>query len=165
MLRGTVINIVLAGLLLIVFFFGCNVGQYRMSIGKVFETLFGGGDESSRLALFEYRLPRLCLAILVGLGMGMSGVVMQDLLHNDLASPGTLGVSAGSGLLVTVYVALLQTNNSSAILLPVLALLGGLGSAGLIFYSAPAEKKRLQPTRLIMTGVAMSSAYGAVGTL
>ena len=73
MLRGTVINIVLAGLLLIVFFFGCNVGQYRMSIGKVFETLFGGGDESSRLALFEYRLPRLCLAILVGLGMGMSG--------------------------------------------------------------------------------------------
>ena len=141
MLRGTVINIVLAGLLLIVFFFGCNVGQYRMSIGKVFETLFGGGDESSRLALFEYRLPRLCLAILVGLGMGMSGVVMQDLLHNDLASPGTLGVSAGSGLLVTVYVALLQTNNSSAILLPVLALLGGLGSAGLIFLLGTSRKK------------------------
>ena len=164
MLRGTVINIVLAGLLLIVFFFGCNVGQYRMSIGKVFETLFGGGDESSRLALFEYRLPRLCLAILVGLGMGMSGVVMQDLLHNDLASPGILGVSAGSGLLVTVYVALLQTNNSSAILLPVLALLGGLGSAGLIFLLGTSRKKRLQPTRLIMTGVAMSSAYGAVGT-
>jgi len=52
----------------------------------------------------------------------------------------------------------------SAILLPILALLGGLGSAGLIFLLGTSRKKRLQPTRLIMTGVAMSSAYGAVGT-
>lgn len=162
--KGVYVNIVLTVLLLLVFLIGCNVGQYRMSIGKVLATLFGGGDRSSRLVLFEYRLPRLCLAILVGLGMGMSGVVMQDLLHNDLASPGTLGVSAGSGLFVTLYVALLKTQSGSAVLMPVLALAGGLLSAGLIFLFGTKRKQRIQPTRLIMTGVAMSSAYGAVST-
>lgn len=162
--KGVYVNIVLTVLLLLVFLIGCNVGQYRISIGKVLATLFGGGDRSSRLVLFEYRLPRLCLAILVGLGMGMSGVVMQDLLHNDLASPGTLGVSAGSGLFVTLYVALLKTQSGSAVLMPVLALAGGLLSAGLIFLFGTKRKQRIQPTRLIMTGVAMSSAYGAVST-
>lgn len=162
--KGIYINLFLIGLLLLVFFVGCNVGQYKMSVGKVFATLFGGGDRNSQLALFEYRLPRLCLAVLVGLGMGMSGVVMQDLLHNDLASPGTLGVSAGSGLFVTLYVALLKSQSSNALLMPILALAGGLLSAGLIFLFGTKRKQRIQPTRLIMTGVAMSSAYGAIST-
>lgn len=162
--KGIYVNLFLFILLLAVFLVGCNVGQYRMSVGKVLATLFGGGDNNSRLALFEYRLPRLCLAILVGLGMGMSGVVMQDLLHNDLASPGTLGVSAGSGLFVTLYVALLKSQSSNALLMPVLALAGGLLSAGLIFLFGTKRKQRIQPTRLIMTGVAMSSAYGAIST-
>ncbi|MCM1441877.1 MAG: iron ABC transporter permease, partial [Roseburia sp.] len=162
--RGIYINFLLLFLLVIVFFVGCNVGQYRMGVSEVIAALFGGGSASARLALFQYRLPRLCLAILVGLGMGMSGVVMQDLLHNDLASPGTLGVSAGSGLFVTVYVALFRTRSGNAILMPVLALAGGLLSAGLIFLLGIKRKQRIQPTRLIMTGVAMSSAYGAVST-
>ena len=112
-----------------VFLVGCNVGQYRMSVGEVISTLFGGGTDLGRVILFEERLPRICLAVMVGLGMGMSGVVMQDLLHNDLASPGTLGVSAGSGLFVTLYVALIQGNGSSAVLTPILALFAGLLSA------------------------------------
>ena len=114
--------------------------------------------------MFEYRLPRLCLALLVGFGMGMSGVVMQDLLHNNLASPGTLGVSAGSGLFVTVYVAFVKSQSSNAILLPVLALAGGLVSAGIIFLLGSKRGQQMNPTRLIMTGVAVSSAYGAVST-
>lgn len=162
--KGVYVNAALLFLLIAVFLVGCNVGQYRMSVGEVLSTLFGGGTDLGRVILFEERLPRICLAVMVGLGMGMSGVVMQDLLHNDLASPGTLGVSAGSGLFVTLYVALIQGNGSSAVLMPILALFGGLLSAGLIFLFGTRRKQRLQPTRLIMTGVAMSSAYGAVST-
>lgn len=162
--HGILMNAVLALLLLIVFFVGCTVGQYKMSIGEVVSSLFGKGTHYGQMALFEFRLPRLCLAILVGLGMGMSGVVMQDILHNDLASPGTLGVSDGAGLFVTLYVALFKSKTGSAILLPILAMFGGLLSAGLIFLLGTKRKKSLSPTRLIMTGVAMSSAYGAAGT-
>lgn len=160
--KGTYINILLAAGLALLFLLGCNVGQYPLSIPEVMETFLGRGSDYARLALFEIRLPRLVLAVLVGLGMGISGVVMQDLMHNDLASPGTLGVSAGSGLFVTIYVALIKQQNSDPLLMPILALAGGLLSAGIIFLLGMKKGQRIQPTRIIMTGVAMNSAYGAV---
>ncbi len=160
--KGICINIFLAVLLVCIFVAGCNVGQYKISIGDVIKTFLGGGDHYCRLALFGIRLPRLVLSVLVGLGMGVSGVVMQDLMHNDLASPGTLGVSAGSGLFVTIYVALIKQSGTNPIVMPFLALAGGLLSAGVIFLLAVKKGQRIQPTKIIMTGVAMNSAYGAI---
>ncbi len=160
--KGICINLCLVALLAVVFIIGCGVGQYRMSPQQVFAVLTGGGDAYGRLALFEIRLPRLVLSVLVGLGMGVSGVIMQDLMHNDLASPGTLGVSAGSGLFVTIYVALIKQRGTDPFLMPILALAGGLLSAGIIFLLGIKKGQRIQPTRIIMTGVAMNSAYGAI---
>ena len=162
--KGVYINIALVLLLLVFFFVGCNVGQYKMDFITVIKTLFGFGDQYSNVSLFEFRLPRLILAILVGVGMGISGVVMQNLLSNDLASPGTLGVSDGSGLFVTLYVALFKTSSSNPLLLPLLALIGGILSSVIIFLLSFKRRQAVSPTRMIMTGVAMASAYGAIGT-
>lgn len=162
--KGVYINIALVLLLLVFFFVGCNVGQYKMDFITVIKTLFGFGDQYSNVSLFEFRLPRLILAILVGVGMGISGVVMQNLLSNDLASSGTLGVSDGSGLFVTLYVALFKTSSSNPLLLPLLALIGGILSSVIIFLLSFKRRQAVSPTRMIMTGVAMASAYGAIGT-
>lgn len=84
------------------------------------------------MSLLEFISGRMILAALVGFGMGMSGARQMTLLHNELASPGTLGVSAGSGLFVSLYVALFKTHTSTGILL-CFVVTSGLFSAGIIF--------------------------------
>ena len=163
--KARVMRIVaLAILLLVVFLVGCCLGPYALQIGDVVKTLLGQGTYKSNMVIFDFRLPRLCLAILVGFGMGASGVIMQGLLHNDLASPGTLGVADGSSLFVTLYVALVSKQIDEPMLLPVLALIGGLISAGIIYLLGTKKGKPISSTKLIMTGVAMGACYGAVAT-
>lgn len=152
-------------LLLAVLVLGLHSGQYPMPASDIRDVIFGRGNPTARMLIWQFRLPRLVLALLVGFGMGMSGSIMQTLLHNDLASPGTLGVSAGSGLFVTVYVAYFKTHTSSGFGLCMAALVGGLMSAILIFILGASGKLEFQHTRLIMTGIALSSAYGAIGTI
>ncbi len=73
--------------------------------------------------------------MLVGIGMGTAGCVMQSLLRNDMASPGTLGISSGSGLFVLLFIVIFKVDSvSSAIALPLLAFVGGMTAAVLIFY-------------------------------
>ena len=151
-------------LLLLVFLVGCCIGPYAIDFVDVIKTLFGGGTAETNLVIFDFRLPRLCLAVLVGFGMGASGVIMQNLLHNDLASPGTLGVADGSSLFVTLYVALIAGIADIPVLLPVLALIGGLLSAAIIYLLGTKRKKPLSSTKLVMTGVAMGACYSAIGT-
>lgn len=152
-------------ILLLIFFLGTLIGRYALTPGQVFETLVGGGSLQSRLAIFEIRLPRILLAILVGMGMGTSGVILQGLLQNDLASPGTLGVSDGASLAVTFYLLLVSGKMDNPILMPLFALLGGLLSAGLIYRLGTRKGKPISPMKLVMTGVAMSAVYSAISTL
>ena len=150
--------------LFIIFLIGCSVGKAGISFPNVIKALFGKGDPSEVDIIRNLRLPRLFLALLVGIGMGASGVIMQNLLHNDLASPGTLGVADGASLFVTIYFAFFTTKYVGSILLPFLALIGGLLSAVIIFLLGTKKHKPISPTKLIMTGVAMAAFYGAIST-
>lgn len=151
-------------LLVLIFAIGCTMGPYALSLSEVIQTLRGNGTWQSDLVMFEYRLPRLSLAVLVGAGMGFSGVMMQCLLHNDLASPGTLGVADGSSLFVTFYIAVLAKKADQPVLLPILALAGGILSACVIFLLGTKRDRPISSIRLIMTGVAMGACYSAIGT-
>ena len=153
----------LAGMIAI-FILGCCLGPYAVPLRNVLASFFGGGSAHERMVIFDYRLPRLCLAVLVGAGMGASGVIMQNLLHNDLASPGTLGVADGSSLFVTLYVALIAKKINQPVLLPVLALAGGIISSLIIYVLGTKKGKPISSTKLIMTGVAMGACYSAAGT-
>ena len=151
-------------LLLAVFLVGCCLGPYAVSVKEVFMTLIGKGSDKAKLAVIGFRLPRLCLALLVGFGMGASGVIMQGLLHNDLASPGTLGVADGASLFVTLYMALIVKKVDQPVLLPILSLAGGIASAVIIYLLGTKKGKPISSTKLIMTGVAVSACYSAAGT-
>ncbi len=159
--------IILIIILITLFIIGCAISQYnQLRLIDLIKALFNQGDKQHRVILFDIRLPRLCLAILTGLCMGASGVIMQNLLRNDLASPGTLGVADGATLFVTIYMAFLaQDAKTNPLLMPILALIGGLLAALIIGLLGVKRKKMVSPTRLIMTGVAVSAMYSAISTI
>jgi len=143
----------------------CSMNLGKMSLGpvEVIQTLFGNGTAKNELVVFKFRLPRIVLAMLVGMGMAASGTVLQGILRNDLADPGMLGISAGSGLAVLLFISTVGLSGlSSAMVLPLLAFGGGLLAAFLIYMLAYRKGAFPSPTRLILTGVAINVGLGAV---
>ncbi|KAF6583488.1 FecCD family ABC transporter permease [Paenibacillus sp. EKM211P] len=164
--RGISIILLLTVLTLLVAVLSMNVGKMNLSPLEVFKVIIGEGTSKQNLIVFEFRLPRIVLSVLVGIGMGMSGCIMQSLLKNDMASPGTLGISSGSGLFVLLYITLFASEGLlSPIILPGLAFAGGLTAAFLIFMFAFRRGRDISPTGLILTGVAMGSGYSALSLL
>ncbi|MFF2017120.1 FecCD family ABC transporter permease [Paenibacillus sp. NPDC058177] len=163
--RGIIVNVVLVVLILMFAVLSVNSGKMNLSPLEVLNVLLGTGTDKQNLIVFDFRLPRIVLSILVGMGMGAAGVVMQSLLRNDMASPGTLGISSGSGLFVLFFVVFIaSTGKSSFIALPLLAFVGGLLAAGLIFLLSYHRGRDISPIGLILTGVALGSGYGALTT-
>lgn len=164
--KGIIILISLFVLLLVIVIVSMNAGKMNLSIAEVFDVLLGNGTDKQKLIVFEFRLPRIVLAILVGFGMGASGCIMQSLLRNDMASPGTLGISSGSGLFVLLFVVFVEPMGLSfSFALPLLAFVGGLIAAALIFLLSYRRNRDISPTSLILTGVALSNGYSALSTL
>lgn len=143
-----------------------NSGKMSLPPNIVFQVLLGQGTPQQELIVFDFRIPRIILSIFVGIGMGVSGLIMQSLLKNDMASPGTLGISSGSGLFVLMYIVLFKSESVfAAYSLPVLSFIGGILSAVIIFFLSYSKKRDMSPTTLILTGVAVGSGYGAITTM
>ena len=157
---------ILVLLLIILSVVSINSGKMSLSPGIVLDVFMGKGTAQQEMIVFDFRLPRIILGIFVGLGMGISGVIMQSLLKNDMASPGTLGISSGSGLFVLTYVVLFQAESTiSAYAIPLVSFVGGIISAMIIFFLSYSPNREMSPTSLILTGVAVGSGYSAITTV
>ena len=112
------------------------------------------------------RLPRVLLAVLIGMALAVSGAVMQGLFRNPLADPGLLGISSGAGLAVAIAILLpLTLPPLLALWLPTLAaFLGSLAVMALIFSLSQRAQGSL--ARLLLVGIAINALCGAaVGVL
>ncbi len=87
--------------------------------------LSGSDADLARLILWELRIPRLLLALLVGAALGLAGAVLQGLTRNPLAEPGLLGVSSGAslGAVIAIYSGL---GTAFALAVPLLGFAGAL---------------------------------------
>ncbi len=88
-----------AALFLLSFLLDITTGSSGLTLAEVIETIFAPGraEQLSRLIVWELRLPGACMGLFVGASLGLAGAVMQTILNNPLASPYTLGLSAGAG--------------------------------------------------------------------
>ena len=87
------IILILLALVFLFFVVSVFVGSGTLSFKEVFLAIFNKGSETARLIVRRIRFPRVIAALIAGGGLAVSGLVMQTVLKNPLASPTTLGVS------------------------------------------------------------------------
>ncbi|ELZ24635.1 transporter permease [Haloterrigena salina JCM 13891] len=114
---------------------------------------------SESLIVWNIRLPRVFVAALVGMNLGVSGAIFQAVTRNELASPFILGVSSGAGL--TILLTLVVFGSLTAFL-PIIAAVGG-AVAFLIVYVI-AWKNGTSPIRLVLAGVIVGTVFGSLQT-
>ncbi|MGY0392748.1 FecCD family ABC transporter permease [Bizionia sp. KMM 8389] len=95
----------LTAILVVCFFTNISLGSVSIPLQAVFKSLVGNSDHESWTYIIQnYRLPKAFTAILVGSGLGISGLLMQTLFRNPLAGPFVLGISSGASLGVALII-------------------------------------------------------------
>lgn len=119
--------------------------------------LWRPSDSAHQFTLYDYRLPRVILALIVGAFLGVSGALVQGVVRNPLASPDILGISHGAGLAAVCF--MLYVPNGSVYFLPWVALAGGLLAAGILLVFC---RRLHKPIEFALTGIALSALLGSV---
>ena len=136
-------------------------GSADVSPVDLFGALTGARDDQATAILVASRLPRLMAGVLVGVALGVSGVLLQTVARNILASPDTLAVNAGAYFAVvaiTVFGVSLPALAGGAV-----AFVGGLAAAALVL--ALSAGGGTGTIRLILAGSAIALALGSVTTV
>ncbi|MGO4530914.1 FecCD family ABC transporter permease [Paenibacillus sp. 2TAF8] len=160
--KGIVVLVVLGLLIITAFIISMNTGFTKLSPLEVLRTLFGSGTPKQELILFEFRLPRIVISVLIGAGLALSGCILQGVSRNALADPGILGINAGAGLMVMLFVSFFPTTTAAPIfLLPILALIGASFAAFLIYILSYKKGEGILPTRMLLTGIGIAAGISS----
>ncbi len=134
-----------------------SLGSADLSIGAIINGITGkAGFEYERAIMLYIRIPRLLAAITAGFGLSLSGVIIQSVMGNDLASPNTIGVSSGAGLMTVIFLSFCPALSH---LLPIAAFAGAFASSLLIMLISRATGGG--KATLILAGIALTSLLGA----
>ena len=164
-LRVGSVYITLSILLLAAVWVDINAGYRHISLAEFWQILQGSGEAGMRYTLLHLRLPRVLTSLLVGVGLSVAGCVLQGVSRNEMAEPGILGINAGAGLFIAVFIVLfVRSSISFSLLLPVLAFCGSVCVA-LVDYRLALTPRGLSPRRLLLIGVAMSTAITSLTTI
>lgn len=110
MSRYALVNLIAAAALLGAMAVSLMAGRVWLPLPDILHGLISPGNQLGDIILFQLRLPRAVLAVLVGAALGLSGAALQGLLRNPLAEPGLLGVTGGAafGAVLAIYFGLTQ---------------------------------------------------------
>jgi iron complex transport system permease protein len=161
--KTIVTSTVLFALLLTIFFISLNTGRISIPPDRVIMTLLGAGTNQEQLVLFNFRLPRMVIALLIGAAIAVSGAILQSVSNNGLADPGILGINAGAGLAIVLFIFFAGGTASlgtlGVLIMPFFALIGAFMAALIIYFLA--WKGGVTPLRLILIGIGVNAAFGA----
>ena len=139
------------------------VGSTRISLAAAFDRSIPYADNIDAQIFFVARLPRVLAAALVGSALALSGVVFQALLRNPLASPDTLGVSAGAALgamMAITFSVDFSLLGISAV--PLASFAGSMGALAIVYGLSTARRRGTSAVVLLLGGVTVHALLSAV---
>ncbi|MFG6175942.1 FecCD family ABC transporter permease [Halomonas sp. THAF12] len=139
-----------------------SLGSFPTPFGKMLHALAAPQDSDIAFIVWELRLPRIVLAVLVGAALAVAGAILQGIVRNPLASPDVIGITSGGALAAVAFLALFG-GVLSVHWLPAAALTGALLAALLVFLLA--WRRGITPSRMVLVGIGLSAAMGAFTTL
>lgn len=142
---------------LMVLLFGLSIrlGTYTLSFEEIWAAF--QPDDKNYFTLMEYRLPRAVLAILLGGALAISGVLVQSVVRNPLASPDILGINNAAGLVAVSVLMFLP--NLAFYWMPIFAFLGGVFSFVILWIVCGFN---FRPIKMAIIGVALSALWAAI---
>ncbi|TDL31519.1 iron ABC transporter permease [Jeotgalibacillus sp. S-D1] len=164
----TVLRVTIALIVTVaVFLISLGLGEVWVPPQEIIPVLFGGGDPFNQLIIRDFRLPRILIALLVGVALAVAGALLQGMVRNPLASPDIIGISGGASVFVVGFLVLFSDSNGALTVsiqwLPVAAFLGALLAAVLVYSFS--WKNGLSPVRLVLIGIGLSMFMNACTTL
>jgi len=144
---GTLVAVAFA-----IFCVSLSVGEFNIAVPEVIKTLAGFGDPANSFIINQLRLPRAITAVLTGSAFGLSGIIIQTLVRNPLASPDIIGITAGASAAAVICIIVLG--------------LGGVLVAGGAFVGASATaltiyvlawRDGVTGYRLVLIGIAIAA--------
>ncbi|MGE0362703.1 MAG: FecCD family ABC transporter permease [Vicinamibacterales bacterium] len=140
-----------------------TLGSTGISLRRAFDASVPWADNVDAQIFFVARLPRVLAAALVGAALASSGVVLQALLRNPLATPFTLGVSAGAALGAMLAIAFgLDLGALGVSSVPIASFLGSMAATGIVYWLASSRKRGLSTNVLLLAGVTLNSFFSAL---
>ncbi|OQX82551.1 MAG: hypothetical protein B6D53_04350 [Candidatus Omnitrophica bacterium 4484_49] len=133
-------------------------GSVKLTPRQVVDALLNPACSSYSMIIWQIRLPRTLIALMVGAGLALSGAILQAILCNPLAEPYTLGISGGASLGVAIFI--LFGSQWGFFLLP----LGGWAGAifSILIVSLLAYHKGFSTTSLILSGIIINFLFSSL---
>ena len=147
--------VITLSLMVLLFGLSIRLGTYTLSFEEIWAAF--QPDDKNYFTLMEYRLPRAVLAVLLGGALAISGVLVQSVVRNPLASPDILGINNAAGLVAVSVLMFLP--NLAFYWMPIFAFLGGVLSFVILWIVCGFN---FRPIKMAIIGVALSALWAAI---
>jgi iron complex transport system permease protein len=148
-------------------FISLSSGSWPISVSNVFLIILsklglyaGAINEIEATIVWDGRLPRFLVALLVGFSLGGAGTIMQGIFKNPMASPGVMGIDSGAalGAVLAIYLGLAS---GSLLALPCAAIIFSILTLIMVFAIAT-SRGRTSISTLLLAGIALNLVFGAL---
>ncbi|VEU81191.1 FecCD family ABC transporter permease [Haploplasma axanthum] len=155
-----IILCILFFVLIIVFLVSIKVGAVKYSFKEIIYYITHNTKDNNRAIIYNVRLPRVLLSMLVGITLALAGIILQGVMRNSMASASTIGVTSGANFAGYLFLVALPMYSS---FLTISTFVGGFVTTLLIYLLA--YKNGSSPIKIILAGMGVTALLNAFADL